>query len=264
MSLRYRFGVFRYKLRHYLGFKTVQTALHILPPPIIQFTDNKKIIILSPHPDDEVLGCGGLIAKATSEGNAPYVVIVSNGNGSFGEDWEDKALVAKERSALTDKAAGCLGLPLSQIVRLNVTDTQITRMLENPEMVSQVITDLKKLQPQVIVAPSEMGDFPDHIATHKLGKLLYDSLVHDGKDVELWNYCVWAWFCHPYRLVGKILRGASVLKLNQALLSKKRAAIREYVTPMGPCGIPWSGTLDEPFLRIHRWNREVYYRPQHM
>lgn len=37
-----------------------------------------KILIIAPHPDDEVLGCGGVIAKNAAKGNDVYVVIVTN------------------------------------------------------------------------------------------------------------------------------------------------------------------------------------------
>ncbi|HEX2943304.1 MAG TPA: PIG-L family deacetylase, partial [Rhodopila sp.] len=39
-------------------------------------------LILAPHPDDESLGCGGLIATAVAAGRAPLVVILTDGAGS--------------------------------------------------------------------------------------------------------------------------------------------------------------------------------------
>ncbi len=38
-----------------------------------------KVVVIAPHPDDEVLGCGGTIAKHTSQGDDVYVVIVTKG-----------------------------------------------------------------------------------------------------------------------------------------------------------------------------------------
>lgn len=38
-----------------------------------------KILIVAPHPDDEVLGCGGTIAKHVALGNEVYVCIVTRG-----------------------------------------------------------------------------------------------------------------------------------------------------------------------------------------
>lgn len=41
---------------------------------------NKNILVLAPHCDDEVLGCGGILSKAKGEGIATYVAIVTNGH----------------------------------------------------------------------------------------------------------------------------------------------------------------------------------------
>lgn len=38
-----------------------------------------KVLVISPHPDDEVLGCGGTIAKRVAEGDEVAVCIVSEG-----------------------------------------------------------------------------------------------------------------------------------------------------------------------------------------
>lgn len=39
----------------------------------------KKILIIAPHPDDEILGCGGTIVKNVKSGNEVYVCIVTKG-----------------------------------------------------------------------------------------------------------------------------------------------------------------------------------------
>lgn len=38
-----------------------------------------NVLIIAPHPDDEILGCGGTIAKHTDQGNDVYVYIVTKG-----------------------------------------------------------------------------------------------------------------------------------------------------------------------------------------
>ena len=38
-----------------------------------------KVLVVSPHPDDEVLGTGGTIARLASEGNEVTVTIVTRG-----------------------------------------------------------------------------------------------------------------------------------------------------------------------------------------
>jgi LmbE family N-acetylglucosaminyl deacetylase len=39
----------------------------------------KKILVFAPHPDDEILGCGGTLIKNVQKGNEVYVCIVTKG-----------------------------------------------------------------------------------------------------------------------------------------------------------------------------------------
>ena len=41
---------------------------------------NKKLLVIAPHPDDEVLGCGGLISKVKSGGGKGPVLCCTVGN----------------------------------------------------------------------------------------------------------------------------------------------------------------------------------------
>lgn len=38
-----------------------------------------KVLVVAPHPDDEVLGCGGTIAKHSADGDEVYVCVVTKG-----------------------------------------------------------------------------------------------------------------------------------------------------------------------------------------
>lgn len=42
--------------------------------------NNKTLLVLAPHPDDEVLGCGGLISKVKALGGTVYVIMFALGN----------------------------------------------------------------------------------------------------------------------------------------------------------------------------------------
>ena len=41
---------------------------------------NRVILIIAPHPDDEVLGCGGLISRVKVEGGKVHVLCFTVGN----------------------------------------------------------------------------------------------------------------------------------------------------------------------------------------
>ncbi len=46
----------------------------------------KNILVIAPHPDDEVLGCGGIMKKYTEAGAQVYVLVISRGTAKFYSD----------------------------------------------------------------------------------------------------------------------------------------------------------------------------------
>ena len=52
----------------------------------------KKILILSPHADDEILGCGGFISKYSKQNYQIYVLILTNANIGAPEIYSPKEI----------------------------------------------------------------------------------------------------------------------------------------------------------------------------
>ncbi len=53
-----------------------------------------KILVIAPHPDDEVLGCGGTIAKHVSKGDEVDWCIVTD---AYQPDWTKKIIHEREQ-----------------------------------------------------------------------------------------------------------------------------------------------------------------------
>lgn len=69
-----------------------------------------KILIIVAHPDDEVLGCGGTIAKLKSEGHQIYVLIMGEGKTSRDLDTNNKTEELKILNIEILKANKILGV----------------------------------------------------------------------------------------------------------------------------------------------------------
>jgi len=64
----------------------------------------KTILIIAPHPDDEVLGCGGTIAKFTKNGVTAFLCIVTK---AYSPDWTESFLKKRpEEVATANKILG--------------------------------------------------------------------------------------------------------------------------------------------------------------
>ena len=69
---------------------------------VLQVPDtSQRLLIISPHPDDESLGAGGLIAQAVSRGDPVKVAFVTNGDGfNLGADRYYHHLYASKKDAM--------------------------------------------------------------------------------------------------------------------------------------------------------------------
>lgn len=215
-----------------------------------QLRCSEQIVIVAPHPDDEVIGCGGLIARLVSEGRAPHVVFMTGGEGSHANCCQtDAKSIVSARRGLTRNAMAILGVPEENIHELNFPDGSISDM--HPELNS--LSDLLvRLKPQTVFVPHWGEGWPDHIRTAQIVK----NLLSD--NTQVYEYCVWMWYYNVWR--GLDWKNAFRLNLNDDEHERKLKAMDAYVKPLAPCGKPWSGVLPKLFVEANRWNKELYFK----
>ena len=63
---------------------------------------SQTVLVLAAHPDDEVLGCGGTIARYAHEGAAVHIVFFTDGIGSR---QQDRGMVMPSKEALVRRTA---------------------------------------------------------------------------------------------------------------------------------------------------------------
>ncbi len=52
-----------------------------IPPPVLDVPEATRLLVIAPHPDDEVLGAGGLMQRVKSTGGTVRVVYLTDGDG---------------------------------------------------------------------------------------------------------------------------------------------------------------------------------------
>ena len=111
----------------------------------------KRVLILSPHPDDETIGCGGTLALHSAAGDSVRVLILTNGaKGDMSARFDRDTYIAL-RQQETRSACACLGI--SDIVFWPYED----RELDNAETaIWKLIELIKSYSPELIYAPSPM------------------------------------------------------------------------------------------------------------
>lgn len=220
----------------------------LLSKPIDNFNGN--LLIIAPHPDDEVIGCGGMIARLVAEGRAPHVIIMTGGEGSHhGCCNVLKSDIIKARRGLTRNALEILGVPEKNIHELDFPDGGISEGCDQMVILSELI---ERLNPDTVFVPHWGEGWSDHVKTAEI----VEKLVPEATAV--WEYCVWMWYYNVFR--GLDWKNAAVLQMTSQEHSLKLRAMDAYISPLAPCGHPWSGVLPPLFVKANQWNKELYFR----
>lgn len=121
--------------------------------------DAARAVVLAPHADDEVFGCGAAIASLRADGAAVTVVIVTDGAGDE-PDPATRAEVAARRHAESRRALDALGG--ADVVALGFRDRGVR---EEPERLAAALRDvLGRTVPDLLFVPSPSEIHPDHRA----------------------------------------------------------------------------------------------------
>lgn len=177
--------------------KQLQTAQSfLLPLPLTKLGD--RVAIISPHPDDETLGCAGLIQVLLRRGVKPLVIVATNGDGFDASIHlklyevqikpEDRAAYAEMRRAETLAAMGDLGLTSEQVVFLGFSErTLATDWLlgGNENLVNALADCLEKFQPTAVFLPSRYDDHPVHAVVCSLGWSALFQLLSEKRLKEM-------------------------------------------------------------------------------
>ncbi len=171
------------------------------------------LLVVSPHPDDETLGCGGLIAAERRRGAQVLVAAITDGEHAYPGPEGGEALAATRRVE-QERALARLGVGTESILRFQFTDSSVSK--REAELVDRLI---ERVTPETcIVAPWE-GDFhPDHEAC---GRAAAEAAGRTG--ARLISYFFWTWHRGtPETLAGLKL---ATFPLDEELLRAKTEAL---------------------------------------
>ena len=124
------------------------------------------VLVVAAHPDDEVLGCGGTIARHADAGDLVHVLIVAEGATSR-QQQRDRNQASDELSALAhaaQKAGAIIGA--SGVELLDLPDNRLDS-LDRLDLIKQIEERIARHQPQVVYV-HHAGDVNiDHRRLHE-------------------------------------------------------------------------------------------------
>lgn len=153
-----------------------------------------RIVVVAPHPDDEVLGLGGFLSRCAHVAARVEIVAVSDGEGAYVEaNREQRQQLVWTRAAERKLALEALGLAVSRIHRLGIADGAVAQT--NEAMLDHLVRILaagnapSDARPTVLVAPWRHDLHPDHEAA---GRVSSRAAIEAG--CEFWEVPIWSWY----------------------------------------------------------------------
>lgn len=203
-------------------------ALRVDPAPA-------HVVCVAPHPDDEVLAVGGLLALLAAAGSLVEVIAVTDGDASNPGGSIAPAALARLRVQETERALNALGIT-TPVQRLGLADGGADALR------APVLAALRDTLPGTwLLAPWDRDGHPDHEA---VGRAAARAAAETG--ARLLAYPVWAW--HWAKPADLPCSRARLVALSEPVRRLKQRAIAEFETQIRPIG---PRPQDAPVLPPH-------------
>jgi len=185
----------------------------------------KRVLIISAHPDDEVLGCGGIISKYINRGVQFFVLFIAEGSSCRFEDPNCQASLEaiKKRSECALQALKIMGvtdyifsdLPCGQLDTIPIL--RINKIIENV---------VREFDPDTVYTHSDKDVNNDHRIVHR-ASIMATRPTPNSKVKRLLSYEVnssteWSF--------GENFIPTSFEKINEDDLIIKIKAMEAYIT----------------------------------
>jgi LmbE family N-acetylglucosaminyl deacetylase len=188
--------------------------------------EGHRAVIIAPHPDDEVLGCGGLLQCLAALGRPMQLISVTDGSASHpgSRRWpvERLSVVRPQESAL---ALRRLGVPLQELkwLRAGLADSQVAAREDELARFIQ-----RHLNPTDVVFTTWSEDgHCDHEAVGRASLRAARAVGATVYELPVWT---WHWACPEDSRVP--WHRARKVPLSDEAIARKRHAIHAFVSQL--------------------------------
>lgn len=171
----------------------------------IDINDNDRVLIIAPHPDDESVGCGGLLAKYSSQCEVWVLT-----DGRYGGK-EDEETVKSIRTTEFHNEMKALG-----IENFRMFDVYDLHLFEHEDLL--INEDLIKFTK--IFVSYRFDEHKDHEMAYKIIK---KALAQNGVNAELYEYEVWT----PLQRATHYIDISDVMDMKERIISFHQTQIQD-------------------------------------
>lgn len=163
--------------------------------------NNRKLLCILAHPDDESLGLGGTLAKYAREEVDTYLLMATRGErGRYGKAKTSPGMEVVAEARTAELLAASKVLRIKEVSFLNYIDGDLDQV-EASEIISKISLQIRRIKPQVIITFGPEGAYghPDHIAISqfttaaivKAADLNFKTINHKTFSVPKLYYMAW-------------------------------------------------------------------------
>ncbi len=195
-----------------------------------------KVLIIAPHPDDEVLGVGGTIAGHAQKKDEVYLVVVTC---AYTPDWTEKFIA--ERSHEVKKANQILGITKTFFLDFPTVKLDTVPQKELNDALAKVIDEVR---PEAVYIPHGGDLNKDHRLVFEAALVAtrpFKYTVHRVLSYEILSETEWG---QPLGIFAP-----TVYKDITATLSKKLEAMKAYESELRSAPHPRSLEIIEVLAR---------------
>jgi len=185
-----------------------------------------RVVIFAPHPDDDILACGGTIALKIKQGYEIYIVYMTDGRNSHLHELgissdPSPSELAEIRKEEARKALYIMGLDKDTLIFLDFEDGTLEKNIYAAK--SDVKQILKNLQPVEVYFPTLRDKHRDHRATNII---VCDSLKAVCFCESAYQYTIYGnQYETEYFNEKKSVDISSVLNLKKKAIQKHRSQV---------------------------------------
>ncbi|MCF6158421.1 MAG: PIG-L family deacetylase [wastewater metagenome] len=153
----------RYIYRNLLPAR-IKQSIDIFPYLRVPYVDSlkeKRVIVLSPHPDDDIIACGGTVYKYHLMGSEITVVYMTDGRKGNHQYKEEELVLIRRDEA--QKAAAAVGI--NKLIFLNNRDSELALSRKTVKELFEILMNHK---PEAVFLPFFLDNHHDHSATSQI------------------------------------------------------------------------------------------------
>lgn len=142
-----------------------------------------KVLVLAAHPNDDILGCGGLLKILSNDGAKIKAIYFSDGSRGTKSADASQSIIA-EREVEAREAGKIIGIGAQEFIRL-----PDSKFRPSVEIAARIRREIEFDAPDLLLSPHFEDLHPDH---HAVAEILQIALKDFDQHLNIWLYEVWA------------------------------------------------------------------------